>query len=112
MKQSDWLEVKATRKPAVLQKLPLLVVEIVSTNWEDDYIDKLDEYQSLGVPEYWIVDYLAISPRQIIGEPKVPTISVYCLTSGQYQSNSLKFPSVFPLGSFTQSRRFVAQHWQ
>jgi Uma2 family endonuclease len=29
-----------------------LVVEIVSTNWEDDYIDKLDEYQRLGVREY------------------------------------------------------------
>jgi Uma2 family endonuclease len=24
-----------------------LAVEVVSTNWEDDYIDKLDEYQRL-----------------------------------------------------------------
>lgn len=31
-----------------------LVVEVVSTNWEDDYIDKLDEYQRLGISEYWI----------------------------------------------------------
>ncbi|MEJ1935891.1 Uma2 family endonuclease, partial [Nostoc sp. NIES-2111] len=37
-----------------------LAVEVTSTNWEDDYIDKLDEYERLGIPEYWIVDYLAI----------------------------------------------------
>jgi Uma2 family endonuclease len=28
-------------------------------NWDNDYIDKLDEYQRLGILEYWIVDYLA-----------------------------------------------------
>jgi len=33
-----------------------LAVEVISTNWEDDYIDKLDEYQRLGIIEYWIVD--------------------------------------------------------
>jgi Uma2 family endonuclease len=26
-----------------------LAVEIISTNWEDDYIDKLDEYKHLGI---------------------------------------------------------------
>ncbi|MCC5623086.1 Uma2 family endonuclease [Nostoc sp. CHAB 5715] len=40
-----------------------LAVEVTSTNWEDDYIDKLDEYQRLGITEYWIVDYLAIGLR-------------------------------------------------
>lgn len=39
----------------------LLAVEVVSSNWEDDYVDKLDEYERLGIPEYWIVDYLAIA---------------------------------------------------
>jgi Uma2 family endonuclease len=33
-----------------------MVVEVVSTNREDDYVNKLDEYQRLGIPEYWIVD--------------------------------------------------------
>ncbi len=32
-----------------------LAVEVASTNWEDDYVDKLDEYQRLGIPEYWII---------------------------------------------------------
>ncbi len=58
-----------------------LAVEIVSTNWEDDYIDKLDEYQRLG-----IVDYLAIPSRNYLGNPKVPTIFVYLLDEvGNYQ---------------------------
>ncbi|MGB7442689.1 MAG: Uma2 family endonuclease [Coleofasciculaceae cyanobacterium] len=64
-----------------------LAVEVVSTNWEDDYIDKLDEYQCLGIPEYWIVDYLAIGSRNYLGNPKVPTIFVYLLDdNGVYQS--------------------------
>jgi len=64
-----------------------LVVEVVSTNWEDDYIDKLDEYQRLKIAEYWIVDYLAIGSRDFLGNPKEPSVFVYRLDeSGQYQS--------------------------
>lgn len=44
---------------------------------EDDYIDKLDEYQRLGILEYWIVDYLAIGSRTYLGNPKTPTVFVY-----------------------------------
>jgi Uma2 family endonuclease len=43
-----------------------LAVEVVSTNWEDGYIDKLDEYQRLGIAEYWIVDYLVYSISNVI----------------------------------------------
>jgi Uma2 family endonuclease len=56
-----------------------LAVEVASTNWDDDYIDKLDEYQRLGVHEYWIVDYLAIGGREWLGKPKVPTVFVHKL---------------------------------
>ncbi|MGB7439636.1 MAG: Uma2 family endonuclease [Coleofasciculaceae cyanobacterium] len=71
---------------AFLESLQL-AVEVVSTNWEDDYIDKLDEYQRLGIPEYWIVDYLAIGSRNYLGNPKVPTVFVYLLDDdGVYQS--------------------------
>lgn len=56
-----------------------LAVEVVSSNWETDYFDKLDEYQRLGIKEYWIVDYQAIGSRDILGEPKQPTISIYTL---------------------------------
>jgi Uma2 family endonuclease len=61
-------------------------VEVVSTNWEDDYIDKLGEYQRLGIPEYWIVDYLAIGSRDYLGNPKLPTFFVYQLNAdGVYE---------------------------
>lgn len=67
-----------------------LAVEVVSTNWEDDYIDKLDEYQRLGIPEYWIVDYLAIASRSILGNPKLPSVFVYHLIDGKYQASCFK----------------------
>ncbi|MCW5317672.1 Uma2 family endonuclease [Nostoc sp. KVJ3] len=62
-----------------------LAVEVTSTNWDDDYVDKLDEYQRLGIPEYWIVDYLAIASRAYLGNPKLHTVFVYQLVEGQYQ---------------------------
>lgn len=61
-----------------------LAVEVTSTNWEDDYVDKLDEYQRLGICEYWIVDYLAIASRAYLGNPKIPTVFVYNLENGSY----------------------------
>ena len=67
-----------------------LAVEVTSTNWDDDYVDKLDEYQRLGIAEYWIVDYLAIASRNYLGNPKVPTVFVYQLIDGQYQVQAFK----------------------
>lgn len=69
---------------ALVTPIPL-AVEVISTNWEDDYVDKLDEYQRLGIPEYWIVDYLAIASRAYLGNPKVPTVFVHQLIDGQYR---------------------------
>ena len=34
-----------------------LVIEVVSTNWRDDYFAKFGDYEEIGIPEYWIVDY-------------------------------------------------------
>ncbi|MEH2084967.1 MAG: Uma2 family endonuclease [Nostoc sp.] len=64
-----------------------LVIEVVSTNWRDDYASKLVDYETFGIPEYWIVDYLALGGRRYIGNPKQPTISVYYLVDGEYQVN-------------------------
>jgi Uma2 family endonuclease len=64
-----------------------LAVEVTSTSWEDAYIDKLDEYQRLGISEYWIVDYLALGSRTYLGNPKEPSVFVYVLDeNGKYQS--------------------------
>ncbi|WP_088894073.1 Uma2 family endonuclease [Leptolyngbya ohadii] len=63
-----------------------LVVEITSTNWSDDYALKLEDYEALGIEEYWICDYLGVGGRRYIGTPKQPTFSVYRLSSaGEYQ---------------------------
>jgi Uma2 family endonuclease len=62
-----------------------LVVEVVSTNWQDDYLHKLADYEALGIQEYWIVDYVALGGRQFIGNPKQPTFSVYSLIDGEYE---------------------------
>lgn len=67
-----------------------LIVEVVSTNWEDDYALKLEEYESFGICEYWIVDYLALGGRRFIGNPKQKTISVYSLVEGVYQLNQFR----------------------
>ena len=81
-----------------------LAVEVISTNWEDDYIDKFEEYERIGIPEYWIVDYLAIASREFLGNPKIPTVFVNLLDeNGKYQTtrftgddkiNSRTFPEL------------------
>ena len=67
-----------------------LIVEVVSTNWHNDYALKLEEYEALGIQEYWIVDYLGLGGRQFIGNPKRPTFSVYKLVEGEYQIQQFK----------------------
>lgn len=67
-----------------------LVVEVVSTNWQDDYIKKVGEYELIGIPEYWIVDYLGLGGRRFIGNPKQPTISIYRLIDGEYEISQFR----------------------
>ncbi|MBW4671823.1 MAG: Uma2 family endonuclease [Cyanomargarita calcarea GSE-NOS-MK-12-04C] len=62
-----------------------LVIEIVSTNWKDDFHKKFADYETMGILEYWIVDYAAYGGRKFIGNPKVPTIFVCELIDGEYQ---------------------------
>ena len=62
-----------------------LIVEVVSTNWRDDYYNKLRDYEEMGIQEYWIIDYAALGPRKFIGSPKQPTIFVCNLVEGEYQ---------------------------
>jgi Uma2 family endonuclease len=62
-----------------------LVVEVVSTNWQNDYLRKVGDYELMGIPEYWIVDYLGLGGRRFIGTPKSPTVSVYYMVNGEYE---------------------------
>ncbi|BAZ86502.1 Uma2 family endonuclease [Dolichospermum compactum] len=67
-----------------------LVIEIVSTNWRDDYHLKYADYEEMGISEYWIVDYAALGGRNFIGNPKQPTISVCNLVDGEYQISKFR----------------------
>ncbi|MEC4986475.1 MAG: Uma2 family endonuclease [Oscillatoria sp. PMC 1068.18] len=67
-----------------------LVVEVVSTNWQDDYLRKAGDYELMKIPEYWIVDYLGLGGRRFIGNPKSPTISVYQMVDGEYQVSQFR----------------------
>jgi len=67
-----------------------LIIEVVSSNWSDDYALKLDAYENLGIEEYWIVDYLGLGGRKFIGYPKQPTLTIYTLEDGEYQGKKLR----------------------
>jgi Uma2 family endonuclease len=88
---------------AALKEPIQLAVEVVSTNWENDYVDKLYEYEQLGIKEYWIVDYLAIGSRALLGDPKFPTISVYILNEqGKYDRSQFRGDEMIISSSFSE----------
>ncbi|MEO0540746.1 MAG: Uma2 family endonuclease [Cyanobacteria bacterium P01_A01_bin.105] len=62
-----------------------LAVEVVSTNWRDDYGHKLTDYEAMGIQEYWIVDYLGLGGRRHIGRTRPPTLTLCKWVDGDYQ---------------------------
>jgi Uma2 family endonuclease len=63
----------------------------VSTNWRDDYHKKFADYEEMGIQEYWIVDYAALGSKELIGDPKQPTITIYSLSNeGEYRSKQFR----------------------
>ena len=62
-----------------------LVIEVVSTNWRDDYDIKFSDYEAMDVAEYWLIDFRALAAARAIGKPKQPTITVCYLTDDGYE---------------------------
>jgi Uma2 family endonuclease len=87
--QVEWQQMKASSKSAAAYVAPPGVIEVVSGNWKDDYLTKLAEYEELGVLEYMIIDYAGLGGVRFIGTPKQPTITLYQLEDGEYQSGRL-----------------------
>lgn len=105
-----------------------MIVEVVSTNWRDDYGHKFVEYEAMGIAEYWLVeglsgefdspackprDYRALGAVRYIGKPKQPTVTSCKLIEGEYQME--KFvrgdrlsSSVFPKLDLTTEAIFQA----
>ncbi|GBE92965.1 Uma2 family endonuclease [Nostoc cycadae] len=88
------------------------VIEVVSTNWRDDYLKKAADYEAVGIPEYWIVDYAALGGRRFIGNPKQPTISVYSLVDGEYQVQQFRNHERIISQTFPQLNLTVEQIFQ
>jgi Uma2 family endonuclease len=90
-----------------------LVIEVVSSNWRVDYLTKVKDYEEIGIPEYWIIDYLALGGTPYIGNPKQPTISIYDLINGEYQvrqfrENETIVSPTFPELTLTANQIFQA----
>lgn len=90
-----------------------LIIEVVSTNWRDDYYLKYADYEEMGIPEYWIVDYAALGGRNFIGNPKQRTISVCNLVDGEYQISKFQecdriISQTFPELNLTPTQIFQA----
>ncbi|MEM9486182.1 MAG: Uma2 family endonuclease [Cyanobacteria bacterium P01_F01_bin.116] len=61
------------------------VAEVVSSNWQNDYARKVEDYALLGITEYWIADYARLGGIRHIGKPKQPTLSICTLVDGEYE---------------------------
>lgn len=77
------------------------VAEVVSSNLENDYARKVEDYAALGIPEYWIADYAGNGGTRYIGKPKQPTLSICTLVNGEYEieqlrGNQIVFSPTFP----------------
>jgi Uma2 family endonuclease len=88
-----------------------LIIEVVSTNWRDDYHKNYADYEEMGILEYWIADYAALGGRKFLGNPKQPTIFVCKLVDGEYQmtpfnGNHPIVSSTFPQLNLTAQQIF------
>ena len=66
------------------------VSEVVSSNWQNDYARKVEDYANLGIPEYWIADYAGLGGVRHIGKSKQPTLSICTLANGEYEIQQLR----------------------
>ena len=79
--QQLWQQVQSRSGAGVLdfQETPVLVVEVTSDNWREDYIRKRAEYAMIDIPEYWIID------------PKKQQVWVMSNPAGQHGYNQVEF---------------------
>lgn len=90
-----------------------LVAEVVSTNWQNDYARKIEDYALFGVPEYWIIDYLGLGGRDYTGSPKQPTLTLCTLDCDRYSRQVLRgddrlVSPTFPSLQLTADQLFAA----
>ena len=89
-----------------------LIVEVVSTNWRDDYFKKRADYEEMSIPEYWIADYAALGGRNFLGNPKEPTLSIYQLIEGEYQVSQFRGDDAIASPTFPELKLTAEQIFQ
>ena len=81
------------------------VAEVVSSNWQNDYARKFEDYAILGIPEYWIADHEGLGGEVFIGRPKQPTLTVCVLgEDGRYQTAALRGDNAIASPTFPSLR--------
>ncbi len=103
-----WKKESTVSQPASIP----VIVEVVSTNWRDDYLKKYADYEEMGIPEYWLVDYAALGGREFIGKPKQPTILACSLDEGEYQVSKFRGTDRIQSRTFPELNLTVQQIFQ
>jgi len=107
--KEEWVRMRQSSASAAAYIPPPLVIEVVSTNWRDDYRIKLNEYETLGILEYWIVDYAGLGGVQYIGSPKQSTVTINRLIDGEYQALRYQGEAIIVSPTFPQLILTIAQ---
>ncbi|MEG4584989.1 Uma2 family endonuclease [Microcoleus sp. MOSTC5] len=107
--KEEWVRMRQSSASAAAYIPPPLAIEVVSTNWRDDYRIKLNEYETLGIIEYWIVDYAGLGGVQYIGSPKQPTVTINRLIDGEYQAQRYQGEAIIVSPTFPQLVLTIAQ---
>ena len=88
----------------------LVAIEIVSTNWQDDYQRKDRWYSGFGVQEYWIIDPMYVVEQYPTA--KNPEIEVPTITLGKLsKKTNLLGMRDYEWQSFTSSDRLESMHF-
>lgn len=102
--EADLLEEPLWQKQPILTsgKAIRLVAEVVSTNWQNDYARKVEEYTLLGIPEYWIINFRGLGGIAFIEKPKQPTFTICQLNNGEYVQQQYRLGEAIASGLFPE----------
>ncbi|MEL6606258.1 MAG: Uma2 family endonuclease [Cyanobacteria bacterium J06614_10] len=92
-----------------IRTTPRMVVEIASGNWSTDLVDKQEEYEALGVNEYWIVDYRGQIPAKYCQRGKGKKVIVLKLFNELYQKAEYLEGEIVPCFTFPDLKLTVDQ---
>jgi Uma2 family endonuclease len=96
------------RQPGI-RTTPLMIVEIASGNWSTDLVEKQEEYEALGVPVYWIVDYRGQIPAKYCQRGKGKKVIELTLEQGVYQKAEYLEGEAVPCALFPELALTVDQ---